>query len=209
MSQQHTFESKPDEIQVESVIHEHDEVDEKAPAERDIVLKSSLDNLGMFSAIATFRNAILICGLASFSSALDGKSGITDYCAFLALTSGYQNQLSGSIIANPGFINQFAADHKKLNATHVSTFGGLFSAGQVIGQASVPFISERFGRKIAMYYFCIILLVVSDTRVGLAPLNPGRLRRVIQYSMVALDYCQDHRRCWYWIGTSFSPRLHF
>lgn len=71
---QHTFATKPDDIQIESAAdNEHDDIDEKAPTERDIVLKSSLDNMGMFKAISVFRNAILICGIASFSSALDGE----------------------------------------------------------------------------------------------------------------------------------------
>lgn len=44
---------------------------------------------------------------------------------------------------------------------HVSTFGGLFSAGQVLGQAGIPFVAERFGRKVALFSFCAILLIVS------------------------------------------------
>jgi len=44
-----------------------------------------------------------------------------------SLTAGYQNTLSSSVIANKGFIAQFKdPGAKKLNPTHVSTFGGLF-----------------------------------------------------------------------------------
>ena len=74
MSKPINYETKPDEIQIESAISNHDDYDEKAPAERDVVLKSNMDNLGMFNSISTFKVAILICGLASFSSALDGES---------------------------------------------------------------------------------------------------------------------------------------
>ena len=44
-----------------------------------------------------------------------------------SLTAGYQNTLSASVIANKGFIAQFKdPGAKKLNPSHVSTFGGLF-----------------------------------------------------------------------------------
>lgn len=125
---------------------------------RDLTpLKSSLDTISTFRALSVFRNSLVICGLAAFSSALDGRPVL----AIDANLQGYQNQLSGSIIANAGFIKHFANGAKKLPAAHVSTFGGLFSAGQVIGQAGIPFVSERFGRKIAMYTFCVLLLAVS------------------------------------------------
>lgn len=39
------------------------------------------------------------------------------------------------------------------------------SAGQVIGQFSIQWISDWFGRKIAMYGFLFLLLIVSISHV--------------------------------------------
>lgn len=67
-----------------------------------------------------------------------------------------------SIVANKGFIRQFAAKGQaKINPSWVSSFGGIYSAGQVIGQFSIQFVADGFGRKMAMYTFIVGLIIVS------------------------------------------------
>ncbi|OCF31052.1 hypothetical protein I317_06846 [Kwoniella heveanensis CBS 569] len=112
---------------------------------RDVQLKSSYDRLSVLQAMGVFKRSVLICGIAGFAAATDG----------------FQHQLSASVIANKGFIQQFASDHKKLEAPHVSTFGGLYSAGQVVGQFSIPWVSDWFGRKGSMYTFMVLLTIAA------------------------------------------------
>ena len=81
--------------------------------------------------------------------------------------SGYQNQMVSSIGANAGFKKQFGAynETKKayvLDPLAVSTFGGLFSCGQVLGQFSTQWLSDWIGRKKAMYATMLVLVVVSS-----------------------------------------------
>ena len=65
----------------------------------------------------------------------------------------------------PGFIRQFgtvtnADGALELAATHVSLWSGFQYVGQVTFQAISPFISDRFGRRIAMYTLNGLMLVV-------------------------------------------------
>ncbi|KAF5241036.1 hypothetical protein FANTH_9253 [Fusarium anthophilum] len=89
----------------------------------------------------------------------------TAYCflvAFSAATDGYQIGINGNIIANPGFIRQFAtkvdADGNPTFASPIlSAWSAIMSVGQIIGMSTLPFISDRFGRKVAMYSYWFIL----------------------------------------------------
>lgn len=87
---------------------------------------------------------------------------LTAHCSLLiAHCSGYQFKLSSNIVANTGFIRQFAPDGKKLDTTHVSVFGGLTNVGLVVGQAFIPQINQRFGRRAGSLAFLFMLLIVS------------------------------------------------
>lgn len=71
-----------------------------------------------------------------------------------------------SIVANAGFKKQFGDynETKKayvLDPLAVSTFGGLFSCGQVLGQFSTQWLSDWIGRKKAMYATMLVLVIVS------------------------------------------------
>ncbi|KAJ0290078.1 hypothetical protein Brms1b_000198 [Colletotrichum noveboracense] len=82
--------------------------------------------------------------------------------AFSAATDGYQIGINGNIIANPGFINQFATEttsrgEPNLAASILSAWSSIMSVGQIIGMTTVPFLSDRFGRKGAMYWYWFIL----------------------------------------------------
>ncbi|KZL80761.1 mfs alpha-glucoside transporter [Colletotrichum incanum] len=82
--------------------------------------------------------------------------------AFSAATDGYQIGINGNIIANPGFVKQFAtettaAGEPNLAAPILSGWSSIMSVGQIIGMTTVPFLSDRFGRKGAMYWYWLVL----------------------------------------------------
>ena len=71
--------------------------------------------------------------------------------------------LNGSIVSATSFIHQMNGPNAtKSYAPYVSAWGGIQSAGQFIGQVTLPFATERFGRKIALYIIWIVLTAVSD-----------------------------------------------
>lgn len=65
-----------------------------------------------------------------------------------------------------------------LDATHVATFGGMFSAGQVLGQFGIQWMAEWTGRKGAAWTFMALLLVVSARYASptLANSSPSQLK---------------------------------
>lgn len=82
---------------------------------------------------------------------------------------GYCSNAVGNIVANPGFIQQFgtvtnAAGQLELAATHVSLWSGFQYVGQVVFQAISPLISDKFGRRVAMYVLNGLMLIVSVFR---------------------------------------------
>ncbi|KAF4464685.1 sugar transporter [Fusarium albosuccineum] len=87
------------------------------------------------------------------------------YCfamTFSAATDGYQIGINGNVIANPGFVRQFStkmndAGDPVLAAPILSAWSSIMSVGQIIGMTTLPFLSDRFGRKAAMYGYWFIL----------------------------------------------------
>lgn len=70
--------------------------------------------------------------------------------------------MNSSIIANKGFVAQFATAIGKDGNPALATpiLGGwssIMSVGQILGMISIAFISARFGRKIAMYTYWLLL----------------------------------------------------
>ena len=71
--------------------------------------------------------------------------------------------LNGSIVSATSFTHQMNGPNAtKSYAPYVSAWGGIQSAGQSIGQVTLPFAIERFGRKIALYIIWIVLTAVSE-----------------------------------------------
>ena len=71
--------------------------------------------------------------------------------------------MNGNVIANPDFVEEFAtatlADGTPSLASPIlSGWGSIMSVGQMIGHGSIPFVSNNFGRKAAMYWLWIILV---------------------------------------------------
>jgi MFS family permease len=75
----------------------------------------------------------------------------------------YLDRINASIIANKGFVQQFATEidgtgAPTLASPILSGWSAIMSCGQVIGMVTIPFISSHFGRKIALYWLWFILV---------------------------------------------------
>lgn len=83
--------------------------------------------------------------------------------------SGYGHSVIGSIIANEGFIEQFATvtdpetGAPALNSTHVSLWQAMNFASQIIIQLIAPITADRFGRKFNMWALTVFLALVRYT----------------------------------------------
>jgi MFS family permease len=78
--------------------------------------------------------------------------------------------MSASIIANKGFVKEFATkinpDGKQYLASNIiSSWGACMNVGQILGQTGVTFVNAKFGRKIGMYWLWLFLFasVLAET----------------------------------------------
>ncbi|WOO84104.1 High-affinity glucose transporter HXT2 [Vanrija pseudolonga] len=120
---------------------------QKATEFSDTQLKSELDSFSLLKSVKVFRRIILVCFAAGLCAALDG----------------YQHQMIASIVANKGFIKQFSNGGTKLDPKHVSTFGGVYSAGMVLGQFVVQWPLEWLGRRGGVWVCCVVLALAAMT----------------------------------------------
>ncbi|WVQ82451.1 hypothetical protein IAT38_004580 [Cryptococcus sp. DSM 104549] len=121
--------------------------DAKVGIDPDVVIKSPFEDLPFFVTLKTFKKAVAMSLIAAFSAAADG----------------YQIAMTGSIIANKGFIQTYgtaynAAGALILDANVLAAWGGIQSAGQGLGMLSMHFIADRFGRKMAFYGLWLALV---------------------------------------------------
>ncbi|KAI9148987.1 alfa-L-rhamnosidase [Paramyrothecium foliicola] len=115
---------------------------------------SGYETLSIWQTIKTFKVCTLVCFMVAFSGATDG----------------YQIGINGNIVANPGFVRQFAtvedADGNPFLASPIlAGWSSIMSVGQIVGMTTLPFISDRFGRKVAMfsYWFVLAMSVLAET----------------------------------------------
>ncbi|KAK1925258.1 sugar transporter [Papiliotrema laurentii] len=111
-------------------------------------IATGYENVSIPQTILKFKMACLVCFLATFA----------------ASTDGYQIGINGNIIANPGFVAQFATEtnaqgERILSASVLSAIGTIQSVGQIIGMVSLPFLASRFGRKPAMFALWLLLAI--------------------------------------------------
>ncbi|QGI71293.1 hypothetical protein CEK26_003630 [Fusarium fujikuroi] len=123
----------------------HDELAAEAVAQGQAL--SGYENLTFWETVRTFKMASLLCLLAAFSAGADG----------------YQIAMQASIIANKGFVQQFATavneeGEKFLASNIIATWSAGQNVGQVLGQIGISFVVARFGRKISMYTLWTILM---------------------------------------------------
>ncbi|KAM0260004.1 hypothetical protein ACHAPA_010450 [Fusarium lateritium] len=110
-------------------------------------LSSGYESLSLWQTVKVFKVATAYCFAAAFSAATDG----------------YQIGINGSIIANKGFVHQFAtatnADGDEyLTAPILAGWSSIMSVGQIMGMLTIPFLSDRYGRKMAMWTYWTILV---------------------------------------------------
>ena len=81
---------------------------------------------------------------------------------------GYAQTVGGSIVANEGFIRQFATvtdpetGERVLDANHVSTWGAVTFAAQIVVQLLSGYIADRWGRKANMWLLQLVLTAVGE-----------------------------------------------
>lgn len=131
---------------------------------------SGYEKLTIWQTIRAFKMNCLVCFLMTLSAATDGYqlgsvNNLPAYHTLLALSlKKPHHSMLGGIIANPGFVAQFAtktndAGERILAAPILSAWSAIGSIGQIIGMTTLPFLSDRFGRKAAMYYYWFLLAV--------------------------------------------------
>ncbi|KAF7586541.1 hypothetical protein BBP40_008696 [Aspergillus hancockii] len=108
---------------------------------------SGYEQLGIWETIKTFKICTIVCFAMAFSAATDG----------------YQIGINASIIANKGFVARFATETGKngklaLASPILAGWSSIMSCGQIVGMTTLPFLSSRYGRKVAMYTFWVILV---------------------------------------------------
>ncbi|KAK9599918.1 hypothetical protein V6Z92_000009 [Aspergillus fumigatus] len=134
---------------------EHVEATDDAPAKGDAAVDAATrgqamtgyEHLSVMETIKTFKLASLVCVAMAFSAATDG----------------YQIGINASVIANKDFVARFATEKSQngspaLASSILSAWSSIMSCGQIVGMASLPFLSSRYGRKIAMYTYWLILV---------------------------------------------------
>lgn len=70
--------------------------------------------------------------------------------------------MNSGIVANQGFIHQFATDinaagEHVLASPVLAGWSSIQSVGQIVGMVALSFVSSHFGRKVAMYTYWLIL----------------------------------------------------
>ncbi|KAL2819165.1 general substrate transporter [Aspergillus granulosus] len=95
------------------------------------------------------------------------SSATPSFCFLVTLSAGadgHQIGMLGNIIANQGFINQFGTKVNSAGETYLaspilSAWNAIGSVGQVTGMTTLPFLSDRLGRKVAMFYYLFMLAI--------------------------------------------------
>ena len=72
--------------------------------------------------------------------------------------------MNASVIANKGFVQEFATKTNAKGGLYLESpiltgWSTIQSVGQIIGMTTIPFISNRYGRKTAMFTFWVVLAV--------------------------------------------------
>lgn len=107
------------------------------------VMRSKEDDFSVWQTVVRYRWAGSIAMTAAFCASLDG----------------YQINLNGGIVSNKGFIRQMGNPKSGIiNASYVSAWGGIQSAGQAIGQVLLQYATEAIGRKPALLTIWVVLV---------------------------------------------------
>ncbi|EXK29491.1 hypothetical protein FOMG_13967 [Fusarium oxysporum f. sp. melonis 26406] len=108
---------------------------------------SGYEELSPWQTIMRFKLNSLVCFAVTFSAATDG----------------YQIGIMGNIIANTGFIEQFGTqqtdDGVVLASSVMSVWNVIGAVGQIVGMTTLPFLSDKYGRKVAMFWYWFLLAI--------------------------------------------------
>lgn len=121
-----------------------------------ILMRTRFDEMGVLATIRVFKKAVFIGALAAFATSFEG----------------YQISVTGTIIANKGFIKQFGTAHSAagaliLDANVLAVWGGIQSLGQGIGMLTMHFVADGFGRKVAFFWlWCTLFIGVACESFG-------------------------------------------
>ncbi|KAH7136976.1 general substrate transporter [Dactylonectria estremocensis] len=112
------------------------------------------ETVSLWDTVRTFKIATACCFAAAFSAGADG----------------YQMAMNASIIANKGFVQQFATEVsaegvKFLAAGTISSWSATQNCGQIMGQTGISFLNARFGRKAGMGVLWLLIMcsVLTET----------------------------------------------
>ncbi|KAK1488814.1 sugar transporter [Colletotrichum abscissum] len=139
---------------------------------------SGYESLSIWETVKLFKIASAACFAAAFSAATDGyqigyashfapprASIVPQSLVYIANpVTPPTSSLNASIVANKGFVHQFAtladaSGKPYLDSPILSGWSSIMSVGQVLGMTTIPFLSSRFGRKVAMYTLWLVLAV--------------------------------------------------
>lgn len=95
---------------------------------------------------------------------------------FGSITYGYTSGLGGCIIAQPNFVEYF---HYDSSSTIADAFNGLLAAGGIVGVIIGAILSERFGRRIAIWSGSAVGVVGGALMTGSVGLGMLYVARVI------------------------------
>lgn len=140
---------------------QHDEGLDKHERDLEPQQMGVFDKLSVWQAAKLYRKIGLVCFLAAFSASLDGYQGESHPAhrqrTCLTLTGSF----NGSVVSNKGFIRQFNPGNTILDAKWVSAWGGTASAAQCLSQVAISFISDKFGRRLALWTTWLLLTAVG------------------------------------------------
>ncbi|KAJ6024835.1 hypothetical protein N7540_005632 [Penicillium herquei] len=135
---------------------------EEAKANNETVEDVALDNLQVAEPSRPHLMRSKEDELSVWQSVLRFKvmSGVAMAAAFSASLDGYQINLNGGVVSNKGFIAQFAnPGQSAIDGKYVSAWGGIQSTGQTIGQILLQYVTEAYGRKMAIYVIWVDLVI--------------------------------------------------
>ncbi|KAJ4243680.1 hypothetical protein NW757_011107 [Fusarium falciforme] len=110
------------------------------------------ETLGVWKTVMAFKMNSLICFLVTFSAATDGYQ-----IAYLVHLSDHGT--AANLTNDKG--------ETVLASSSISTWAAIGSVGQIVGMTTLPFLSDKYGRKIAMYWYWL-LLAISVAIEGIA-----------------------------------------
>lgn len=127
--------------------------------------------------------------------------GFIAVCFCCSCANGYDGSLMSSILAMPAFKNKFDSG---LTGQKLSLLNALYSVGSIITFPIAPYVSDRFGRRQAMFCGAIIIIVgailtsTSNTTaqfiVGRFVLGAGIMFMTVAAPTYAVEIAPPHWR---------------